>query len=330
MQFATQTGTCLDESQVRWLCDMGRCYEAEGRVDEMMHTIRASAGDGIRDPWAYVQRCVVNRGDTWEVTPQLVGDVLEWAGEESLRYALTAIAGGYVQRPRAYLERTLQCAAAAGERAPGAPERPVAMALAMCRQWAPELSVDGGVAAIEAEEARSRTGYIRQWDPPVADGPENCIGLKGAPGDDLDLTVNKLSKNLESSRRKADARPAERVVDVPDGGAPPGGEKLEQGLKSADLADCDGNRRHENHGEALNAGRTAWRPSPRGKREAILEHGPCRHPLAALLASAMDLEAVVQVECAAGCGHLLYSERGPVVCACHWPAAKVARIARLL
>ena len=330
MQFVKQTGVYLDESQVRWLCDMGQCYEAEGRVDELMHAIRASAGEGIRDPWAYVQRCVENRGDTWEVPAQLFGDVLEWAGEERLRYALTAIAGGYVRRPRAYLERTLQCAVAAGGRAPGAPERPVAMAVAMCRQWAPELSVDGVVAAVEAEEALSRTGYIRRWDPPVSDGPEDCIGLKGAPGDDLELTVNNLSKNLESSRSKADATPVEPDLVVPGGGSSSGDGKLEQEPKPVDFGAPDGIRRAEGHGEALNAGRMTWRPSPRQKREAILEHGPCRHPLASLMVSAMDLEAVVQVECAAGCGHRVYSDRGPVECACHWPPAKAAEIARVI
>ena len=44
----------------------------------------------------------------------------------------------------------------------------------------------------------------------------------------------------------------------------------------------------------------------------------------------MDLEVVVQVDCAAGCGHRLYSDRGPVECPCHWPAAKVAQVGRVL
>ena len=330
VQFVQQTGVYLDEGQVKWLCDMGRCYEAEGRIDEMMHAIRASAGDGVRDPWAYLQRCVVNRGDAWELTPQLVGDVLEWAGEESLRYALTAIAGGYVRRPRAYLERMLQCAAATGERAPGAPERPVAMALAMCRQWAPALSVDGAAAAIEAEEARSRTGYIRRWDPPVGDGKKFCIGLKGVPGDDFNLTVNNLSKDLGSSRRKADARLVEPDVDAPGGDGPLDREKLEQGLKPADLADPDRNRRPQSHGEALKQSETICGLLPRGNPAGILEHGLCQHPLAALLVTRMDLEVVEQVDCAAGCGHRLYSDRGPVECSCHWPAAKAVQVARLL
>ena len=46
----------------------------------------------------------------------------------------------------------------------------------------------------------------------------------------------------------------------------------------------------------------------------FLEHGPCRHALAALLTAGMVLDEVVQVECAAGCGHRLYSDRGPLEC----------------
>ena len=59
-------------------------------------------------------------------------------------------------------------------------------------------------------------------------------------------------------------------------------------------------------------------PLPWGNRTGVLEHGTCQHPLASLLVSSMDLEVVVQVECAAGCGHRLYSDRGPVECPCHW------------
>ena len=107
-QFMQQTGVMLDADQAYWLADIGRCYEAEGRVDELMHAIRASAGESVRDPWAYLQRCIINRGDAWTVDAQLLGDVLGWAGGDSLRHALTAIEGGYVRRPVAYLKRTLQ------------------------------------------------------------------------------------------------------------------------------------------------------------------------------------------------------------------------------
>ena len=54
-----------------------------------------------------------------------------------------------------------------------------------------------------------------------------------------------------------------------------------------------------------------------------------RHCLT-LLVSVTDFEAVVQVKCAAGCGHPIYSDRGRVVCPCHWPAAAVARVGRTL
>ena len=320
VQFVKQTGVYLDEGQARSICDLGRCYEAEGRVDDLMHAIRASAGSDVRDPWAYLQRCVRNRGDAWTATPQLVADVLVWAGEESLRYALTVISGGYVQRPRAYLHRTLQYAVASGERAPGCPERPVAMAMAMCRQWAPELVVDGVAVAVDAEAEASRIGYVRTGPEPVASSG-CCIGLNGDTGDELDSEIiNPRFSNSSPGTRKANA------TSLP----PRDGEKSEQGLRPAELPDSDEIRRPQNHGEALERADTTCSPLPRGNPTGFLEHGPCRHPLAALLASGMDLEAVRQVQCASGCGHRLYSDRGALVCPCHWSPAVAAGVARSL
>ena len=83
VQFTNWTGVHLDADDARWLADTGRCYEAEGRESELVDAIRASAG-AVRDPWAYVQRCVANRGDAWTVTPQLLADVLAWAGAKRL------------------------------------------------------------------------------------------------------------------------------------------------------------------------------------------------------------------------------------------------------
>ena len=68
VQFMKQTGLTLDADQARWLVDMGRCCEAEGRVDDLMASIRSSAGEGVKDPWSYLQRCVGNRGDAWTVS----------------------------------------------------------------------------------------------------------------------------------------------------------------------------------------------------------------------------------------------------------------------
>ena len=88
VQFMRQTGMVLDADQARWLADIGRCYEGEGREDDLMASIRSSADEGVRDPWAYLQRCVANRGDAWTVSPQLLADVLSWAGQKSLEYSL--------------------------------------------------------------------------------------------------------------------------------------------------------------------------------------------------------------------------------------------------
>lgn len=76
----------------------------------------------------------------------------------------------------------------------------------------------------------------------------------------------------------------------------------------------------------MNQAKTAYGPLPRQNRTGILERGPCRHPLAALTATAIDLDRVELVESASGYGHRLYSDRGPVESPCHWPVAKVAQV----
>ena len=361
VQFMQQTGVVLDAGQVRWLCDMGRCYEAEGRVDELMAAIRASASEGVRDTWAYLQRCVSNRGDAWTVSAQLLADVLIWAGQKSLEYALTAISGGYVRRPLAYLRVVLSDAVSSGRRPTGWPERPVAVAVGMAKQWAPELVVIAADEAVASEEVDQRTGHLDSyrrrfcrlpWEPELAVdtdgdvGPDCCIGLRRVRGDESNLLVIS-SSNLESSSgtSKADATALaavglERVVS-PSGslGASEGlvssrpasrPERLEQTPKAADLGDSGGIRCRQSHGEALKSVEAACRPLPRGNRTGDLEQGRCGHPLASQLVSRMDLEAVVEVDCAAGCGHRLYSDRGPVRCPCCWPPAVVAQVARAL
>ena len=56
----------------------------------------------------------------------------------------------------------------------------------------------------------------------------------------------------------------------------------------------------------------------------------CNHPLATLLTVGKDLDDVVQVECAAGCAHRLYLDRGPLECLCYWPVAKAVQVARVI
>ena len=225
VQFMNQTGADLGVDDAWWLADVGRCYEAEGRVDELMEAIRVSAGDGIRDPWAYLQRCIINRGDAWTVDAQLLGDVLGWAGGDSLRHALTAIEGGYVRRPVAYLKRTLQYVVGDGRRPSGRPDRPVAMAVAMAKKLAPELVVVGGDAAVDREDVDQRNGFLDSFrrrfgrlpweEEPAVDGDvggldvgaasDCCIGLNGVV-DDYKISIRN-NNHLESSPgyHKADA-----------------------------------------------------------------------------------------------------------------------------
>ena len=48
------------------------------------------------------------------------------------------------------------------------------------------------------------------------------------------------------------------------------------------------------------------------------------------MATAMDLDRMVQVDCLAGCGHRVYSDRGPVRCPCCWPVGLAADVFRRL
>lgn len=363
-QFMKQTGVVLDAGDAHWLADMGRCYEAEGREDELMHAIGSSAGEEVRDPWAYLQRCVANRGDAWTVSPQLLADVLSWAGQKSLEYALTAISGGYVRRPLPYLRRTLQRSVASVQRPSGWPERPVAMATGMARRWASELLVAGSDDAVVAEDRKQRTGRLESYrrhhgrlsweqEPPEngvdLDGAKCCIGLEGLTGDEFNYS-DIDSINLESSLGtiKADATLADLVPDaavstagrravspseppaesgVPGGGIPGGPAPLDPEQPVPAVADSDVGR---SRGEALQLVRTPRGHLQRGNLAGVSERGPCPHPLAALLTSRMSLAGVVPVECSSGCGHWLYSDLGALPCPCHWSPAQTARVAAAL
>ena len=369
VRFTQWTGVTLDADDVRWLADVGRCYEAEGRESDLMDQIQMSAG--ARDPWAYLQRCVANRGDSWTVRSQLLADVLVWAGEKSLMYSLTAIGGGYIQRPLPYLREVLAKAVRKGVGRSGSWERPVAMSVGMAREWAPELVIVDADEAIAGEAVEERTGYVDSfrrrfgrlpWETETA--PENaadldagdadvcCIGLKGLRGDDSNYQ-NLECRNLESSpgsvKANATRAPCEELEverraaspEKPDecqvaasgralGPSPWELEKIERPLDTGVLPDSDEILRPESDGEARKLVQTAIDPLVGEKVPVVLEHGRCRHPLASLMASAMVLLDVVLVDCAAVCGHRIYSGRGPLECPCHWPPAKEAQVARAL
>ena len=222
-QFTNATGVQLEASEAVWLADWGRCYEADGAASELIAAIAASAGAAV-DPWAYLVRCVANRYDAWTINPQLLADVLSWAGRSKLEYCLIAIAGGYVQRPLPYLRRTLQSAVAQGK-PPDTPARPVALAMHLAQRWAPELAIDGADVAVAAEDAAARTGYIDDYrrrhgrlpseDAPV-DAPDCCNGLKGYGGDDPDSEIKKQELLTSSPPYpKAIATPEPEKVEQP-------------------------------------------------------------------------------------------------------------------
>ena len=231
------------------------------------------------------------------------------------------------------------------------------MSVGMAREWAPELVIVDADEAIAGEAVEERTGYVDSfrrrfgrlpWETETA--PENaadldagdadvcCIGLKGLRGDDSNYQ-NLEYRNLESSPGsvKADATwaPREelglvRTVGSPDspnallGPSPWDREKIERPLKTGVLPDSDEILRPESDGEAWKLAQAAIDPLVREKVPVVLEHGRCRHLLASLMASAMVLLDVVLVDCAAGCGHLIYSDRGLLECPCHWPPVKAA------
>ena len=332
-QFMKRTDAVLGAGDARHLADVGRCYEAEGRTDDLVRAIGRSAGAEVRDPWAYLQRCISNRGDSWTVTPQLLADVLSWAGTPKLEYSLLAIGGGQVKRPLPYLRRVLATAVGEGKGITWIVDRPVAVAVAMSERLAPALQLEGADDAVAAEAGRERMGHVESyrrrhgrlpWEA-SEDVSACCIGLKG-PGDE---EFNLVSWNKDSSRdsHKADATPEFERREV---SPARGSEKLEQPEKAAEGGESGGDRCAGSGGEARKSDQVATDPLPRQNCTGFLEHNPCRHPLASLMASAMVLNDVIEVGCAGGCGHRLHSDRGSFECPCHWPAAKVVAVRRAL
>ena len=306
VQFTNRTGVALDADEARWLADMGRCYVAEGREADLMDAIKASASARL-DPWAYLQRCMSNRGDTWTVQAQLLADALVWAGETKLTYALGAIGAGSVMRPLPYLRQVLAEAAGRGKRAASSHHAPVAAAVGMARRLAGSLIVlDADTAlAAEADKEQSRRSDLLQsfqqrwgrlpWEDEATseDNRDTCdskaqdcpIGLNGLRCDEINYPDPDTGK-LDSS---------------------PGTVKA--------------------NGTLLEGRETA---------AVVVNPTMCWHPVAKLITAArlitagMVLDDVVPVECSVGCGHWLYSDRGPMVCPCHWSSTRVSMFTRSL
>ena len=152
----SHTGIHLDGDSARWLAAWGQCYTADGLEDDLADLIRTCAGAKV-DPWAYLQTAIANGNDAWTVSAQLLGKVLTSAGQHSLESALTNIGAGHVARPLPYLRTCV----ANGNHPTDRPDRPVGMAVALARRWAPQLVIFDVATSIAAEEADQRAGYDR-------------------------------------------------------------------------------------------------------------------------------------------------------------------------
>ena len=90
-------------------------------------------------------------------------------------------------------------------------------------------------------------------------------------------------------------------------------------------------RRDTSHGEPLKSGKRSYSTCEKPSDEPVLEHGPCRHPLSGMLALALPIYNIQQVDCGtAGCGCRVYSDRGRGQCPCHWSPVKAAAAYRAL
>ena len=140
-EFMRLTGIALDAEQARFLVEAGRTYEYAGWESDLRDALRACAAPGVRDPWAYIERCVRHCGDGRVVSPDLLAEALLWAGENSLWYALIAIESGGVRRPMPYLREVARSAREHPVRWPEPGAWPVPQAMELARRLAPSLLV---------------------------------------------------------------------------------------------------------------------------------------------------------------------------------------------
>ena len=316
-QFAKQTGVRLDANDSWFLAAWGRCYELEGNEHELLAAIRASAGPNVRDPWAYLRRCIANRDDGGgEVDARLLGDVLTRCGRKPLEYALVGIgsSSGYIKKPAPYLREMLRKAVQQGERDRNAPDNPIARSILMAKEWSPKLSIVDADAAEASERERGRRKHLDQ-----------CRRLFGSPpweeaAPEFDLPDAEDPKTARRAMRDQFTRifgppaweeaPHSRCIGLKDDG---GDDSLD--LSTKIIFEKSSPELHK-----ANATSSAAHDPPTS---------PCpwrpRMPIAAPLSS------ITETRCASpGCGCLIYRGSGGAItrCACHWTPAQRRRILR--
>ena len=269
-------------------------------VDEVI-VRRCSTKD---HPAAYLIKCIDHHGQG--LSAELVRETVQAVGcgfDHKFQYVAAA------RNPVAYLTslRNSQVGAAGVGNA-----SPMGVGLLTLKRWGPELVTPDFEA-----EAQRLIDWERQPERFVEDYRRRFGRL---PWED--------SPDSNKSGPEASPRgfPSDAEVDPP-----PESERLEHREHPAFLSVSRETRRDPSQGEALKS--VGRHPNALHNAGAVarLEQAQCRHPLAMMLAMAMRLDDVVQVDCAAtGCGCTLYSDRGRIHCPCHWPAAKAVAAGRAL
>ena len=245
-------------------------------------------------PAAYLIKCIDHHGQG--LSAELVRETVQVVGfgfDHKFQYVAAA------RNPVAYLTslRNSQVGAAGVGDA-----SPMGIGLLTLKRWAPELVTPDFEA-----EAQDLITWERRPDRFVEDLRRRC---------------GRMSQEIRSD---SEVKPASPVED------PTTPVKTEHPEYPAFSSVSRGNGPRSPHGEPLQTVERPYSTCEVAGDEPVLEHGPCRHPLAGMLALALPLDNVQQVDCsAAGCGCRLYSDRGRLACPCHWPAAKAAAAGRTL
>ena len=302
-----------------WYANVGTYLNEEltGRLIEFVERIEAEemAGNGLPNgqgilwlvdevilgrcpakdhPAAYLMKCIDNHGQG--LSAELVRETVQAVGfgfDHKVQYVAAA------RNPVAYLTSMRNNQVGTSDMGDASP---MGVGLLTLKRWAPELVTPDfeadarGLIDWERRPGRFLEYYRRRYGRlPWEDTPD--AEVEPSPPADPPLEPEKLEHP---------ENPAFPLVPWETGPDPSYGEPLK--LVERPYSTCE-------------------KPSD----EPVLEHGPCRHPLAGMLALALPLYNIQQVGCeTAGCGCRVYSDRGRGQCPCHWSPVKAAAAYRAL
>ena len=245
-------------------------------------------------PAAYLMKCIDNHGQG--LSAELVRETVQAVGfgfDHKVQYVAAA------RNPVAYLTSMRNNQVGASDMGNASP---MGVGLLTLKRWSPELVTPDFEA-----DARGLIDWERR------------------PG-----------RFLEYYRRRYGRLPWEDAPDAEVEPSPPADpplapEQLEHPENPTFEVISREMRPDPSHGEPLNSVERPYSTCEKPSNEPVLEHGPCRHPLAGIMALALPLYNIQQVGCeTAGCGCRVYSDRGRGQCPCHWSPVKAAAAYRAL